>query len=134
MDKQMIKAAIEQHGAKTVYDAASVRMSGDHAPLAAMGMTAKTIGDANKIMVAAFAEMGQKDRATDRAGVAIDGAKLLSRIGRPPLPPGEAKTARIELRLTPAHKAEFQALGGVAWLEGQIDAAKKRRPTAPTKG
>lgn len=52
--------------------------------------------------------------------------------GRPPLPPGEAKTARIELRLTPAHKAEFQALGGVSWLEKQIDAAKK--PTTPTKG
>lgn len=51
--------------------------------------------------------------------------KQPTKLGRPALPPGEAKTARIELRLTPAHKAAFRELGGVAWFERQIEAARK---------
>lgn len=52
--------------------------------------------------------------------------KQPSKRGRTPLPPGQAKTARVEVRLTPAHKAAFMALGGGPWLEKQIEAAKRQ--------
>lgn len=65
--KTEITAAIQAHGAKAVYDAACKRMDGNPGPLAAFGLEAKTIGDANTIMVAAFAEMGPAGRAIDFA-------------------------------------------------------------------
>lgn len=68
--------AISQHGAKSVYDAASARMNGNRHPLEAMGLVAETIGDANAIMVVAFGHMGTADRAGDLADAAIKAAKL----------------------------------------------------------
>ncbi len=44
--------------------------------------------------------------------------------GRPPAPPGEAMTERVEVRLTPAQRAKLEQLGGAAWLRARIDKAK----------
>lgn len=43
--------------------------------------------------------------------------------GRPPVAPGEARTERMELRLTRAQREKVDALGGVEWVRRQIDAA-----------
>lgn len=54
-------------------------------------------------------------------------------IGRPPLPAGAAKTARIELRVRPAVKAEWQARAAAegltlhAWIERELTRRKERR-------
>jgi len=54
--------------------------------------------------------------------------------GRPPLPPGVAKTEQIALRVTPADKAKVErlgvAMGGSAgdWLTAQIRKAKEPKP------
>lgn len=44
--------------------------------------------------------------------------------GRPPLPEGEAKSERFELRLSPADRAKLVALGGTAWVVAKIQKAK----------
>ena len=84
-NKDTILDAIAAHGAKKVYNAASARMSGDRAKLQALGLSAQTIGDANTIMVIAFAQMGQADKAADLADIAIKQAKIY-----PPSPFGSA--------------------------------------------
>ena len=54
--------------------------------------------------------------------------------GRPALPPGEAKTERIAIRVTPADKAKADrlgaAMGGSAgdWVAAQIRKAKEPKP------
>jgi D-tyrosyl-tRNA(Tyr) deacylase len=75
-NKEQMLDAISQHGAKAVYDAASARMSGNRKPLEVVGLDALTIGDANAIMVLAFANMGASDRAHDLAGATIKAAKI----------------------------------------------------------
>lgn len=50
--------------------------------------------------------------------------------GRPPLPEGEGKTARVELRVTPVKKAAWQAKSAaagltlIAWIERALSRAK----------
>lgn len=52
------------------------------------------------------------------------------RPGRKPLPAGEGKTARVELRVRPDTKAAWQAKAGAAglalaaWMEARLDRAK----------
>lgn len=41
--------------------------------------------------------------------------------GRPALPPEEAKTEMIRERVTKAQRAEYDARGGKAWLERELD-------------
>ncbi len=64
----MISRAIERHGAKKVYEAAYRRLNGDSAPLAAVGLIAETLRDANDIMYAAFASLSAAERASDYWG------------------------------------------------------------------
>ena len=99
MSNDNIKDAIVRYGAKVVYDAASLRMSGDCTKLTAMDITAKTIGDANRIMTTCFTLMDKKERAADRTLVAIDGAKLTARIGRPQTP-AHLKREQCNFRLS----------------------------------
>lgn len=47
--------------------------------------------------------------------------------GRPPAAPGEARTERVEVRLTPAQRAKLDALGGADWLRRAIDRARIER-------
>lgn len=46
------------------------------------------------------------------------------KLGRPPLPPENRKTARMELRLTAAQRAKVDRNGGPAWVEKLIEAAR----------
>lgn len=62
-----IQAAIQMHGARAVYAAANLRFSGDSSKLAAMGLDAPTLADANEIQSEAFRQMGAADRAIDLA-------------------------------------------------------------------
>lgn len=74
-----VQKAIRAHGARVVYQAAISRMSGDGgAALAAVGLVAQDLAQANKIMTAAFKQMGAADRAVDKASAQ---AKLTSRHG-----------------------------------------------------
>ena len=45
--------------------------------------------------------------------------------GRPALPPGAGKTARVELRLTEHQRDKLERLGGAEWVRRRIDAAKE---------
>lgn len=53
------------------------------------------------------------------------------RLGRPPLPPGAGRTARVEWRTTDARKARAHQLADAAgltlsaWLDGLIERARK---------
>ena len=76
MQDQSIIAACKQHGAKCVYEAAHARMAGKSAPLAALGLSAASIGDADAIARIAFELLSKADRAADLAAVTIAGAKL----------------------------------------------------------
>lgn len=52
-------------------------------------------------------------------------------LGRPPLPPGAGRTARVEWRTTPATKTRAQELADAAglplsaWLDGLVERARK---------
>lgn len=59
--------AIRQHGARAVYQAAIDRLQGNARPLASIGLSAPDLAEANRIMSAAFAELGPADRAIDKA-------------------------------------------------------------------
>lgn len=54
----------------------------------------------------------------------------IKRPGRPALPPGEAKTARVELRVRPITKAAWMAKAAAVgltlqeWIERALDRAK----------
>lgn len=76
MDRNTIIAACRQHGAKRVYDAAYARMSGNSAPLAALGLSAANIGAADEIGRIAFGLLSRSERAADLTAVTIAGAKL----------------------------------------------------------
>ena len=48
------------------------------------------------------------------------------RIGRPPLPAGEGRTATIPpVRCTDSQRAKFERLGGAVWLRKAIDKARE---------
>ena len=65
-----------KHGARCVYDAAHKRMAGNPAPLAALGLFATTIAEADAMARVAFGLMSGNDKAADLASVTIAGAKL----------------------------------------------------------
>ena len=45
--------------------------------------------------------------------------------GRPPLPPGQARTATIPpVRCSDAQRAKWERLGGAEWLRNMIDKAR----------
>lgn len=57
--------------------------------------------------------------------------------GRKPLPPGQALTERVEIRMTPKQRAKLDRLAGTdqtgaEWLRDRIDSAREpARPAAP---
>lgn len=125
-----IQQAIQQHGAKAVYEAATAHMAGDKKNgLTKVGLQAKTMGEVFAIQTEAYKQMGQADQAIDnaQAHAALD---AIARRGRKPLPPDARKNARVELRVHPDTKAAWQAKAdnaGVslaAWVEAALNAAK----------
>lgn len=50
--------------------------------------------------------------------------------GRPALPPDETQTAMIRERITPAQRAEYEALGGKAWLVKALARKLRKAPKA----
>lgn len=46
------------------------------------------------------------------------------RRGRPPKPADELAGERVEIRMTPAEKTKWQALGGAQWLKPLLHRAK----------
>lgn len=62
-----IQTAIQQHGARAVYAAANARMAGDRTKLAAVGLVADDLAQANMIQMEAFRQLGAADRAIDHA-------------------------------------------------------------------
>jgi predicted HicB family RNase H-like nuclease len=123
--------AIQQHGAKAVYQAATSHMAGDKANgLAKVGLTAKTLGEVFAIQSEAYKQMGPADQAIDhaQATAALDG---IAKRGRKPLPAEARKDARVELRVHPDTKAAWQAKADAAgaslaaWIEATLDRAKK---------
>lgn len=72
-----IEIACEQFGAKTVYDAAYARMSGDRSALPRVGLPdAESLADADFIGRIAHRLMEPEECALDLAGAAIDLARL----------------------------------------------------------
>lgn len=63
-----IQGAIRQHGARAVYQAASRHMS-DGKSLMAVGLIAQTLADVWAAQSAAYAAMGEADKAIDHADV-----------------------------------------------------------------
>ncbi len=57
--------------------------------------------------------------------------------GRKPLPPGQALTERVEIRMTPKQRAKLDRLAGPTktpadWLRDRIDSAREpAKPAAP---
>ncbi len=55
---------------------------------------------------------------------------IRARLGRPPLPPGQRKSARLEMRTTDARLAKLHRLADAAgcsanaWLERAVDKAR----------
>lgn len=126
-----IQQAIQQHGAKAVYQAANAQMAGNKAEgLAKVGLTAKTMGEVFAIQTEAYKQMGAADQAIDNAQ-ATAALESITRRGRKPLPADARKDARVELRVHPDTKAAWQAkadaagLSLAAWIEGTLDRAKK---------
>lgn len=64
--------AIKMYGAKRVHDAALARLKGNPAPLAAVGLTAAGIGQADAIMSAAYKRMTQSQQDNDYWGALDD--------------------------------------------------------------
>jgi len=48
-----------------------------------------------------------------------------AKLGRRPLPPGQAQTAMIRERVTEALRAEYEARGGKAWLVAALNRKRK---------
>ena len=123
--------AIQQHGAKAVYQAATAHMAGDKANgLSKVGLAAATMGDVFAIQTEAYKQMGPADQAIDNAQ-ATAALESIAKRGRPPVPPEARKDARVELRVHPDTKAAWQAnadaagLSLAAWIEATLDRAKK---------
>ncbi len=74
--QQEILDACMQHGAKRVYDAAYSRIAGNRAALAAVGLAADDIAQADDIGRVAFGLLGAADRAADLTDAAIKCARL----------------------------------------------------------
>jgi predicted 3-demethylubiquinone-9 3-methyltransferase (glyoxalase superfamily) len=61
----LIQRAIDKHGAKTVYDAATARLSGNAEPLSAVGLIADDLGVAWAIMRQAHPQMSKAEQARE---------------------------------------------------------------------
>jgi hypothetical protein len=59
-----IKAKIDQHGARKIYEAACARLAGDRTQLEALGIFTD-LAEANQLMAAAFARLTAAERAQD---------------------------------------------------------------------
>ena len=70
-----ILAACKAHGASAVYAAANARIGGSRSQLAAVGLSAADLAQANNIAVVAFAMLNTSKRAGDLADIAIKGAR-----------------------------------------------------------
>lgn len=118
--------AIQQHGAKAVYQAATAHMAGDKANgLSKVGLQAKTMGDVFAIQTEAYKQMGPADQAIDnaQATAALDS---IAKRGRPTVPV-ELRASTLKpprsIRLDDERWEKLKALG-TDWLERQIDKAK----------
>ena len=76
MNIERISDAIAVHGAAAVHAAAVARMDGDRRPLDAVGLSASTIGDADRVLQLTFAAMSSPERAGDLAAAAIKAAQV----------------------------------------------------------
>jgi uncharacterized protein (DUF4415 family) len=116
--------AIQKHGAKAVYQAATAHMAGDKANgLTKVGLVANTMGEVFAIQTEAYKQMGPADQAIDAAD-ATAALEVIRKRGRPFSKPGhEAPTKPRSIRLDDDRWAKLQALGR-EWLERQIDRAK----------
>lgn len=126
-----IQKAIQEHGARAVYEAATAHMAGDTARgLASVGLSADTMGQVFAVQTEAYKQMGEADKAIDYAQA---GAQLeqIAKRGRKPIPESERKTGRVELRVHPDTKATWQAkadaagISLAAWIEATLNSAKR---------
>lgn len=63
-----IQQAIQQHGAKAVYKAATAHMAGDKVNgLSSVGLSATTMGEVFAVQTEAYKQMGPADQAIDYA-------------------------------------------------------------------
>lgn len=76
-----IADAIALHGARAVHDAAFQRLRNNPGPLADIGLTAETIGDADRIMAQAFRALSKSDRDADHASTvaALETARIAAK-------------------------------------------------------
>ena len=115
--------AIQQHGARAVYQAATSHMAGDKANgLTKVGLDAKTMGEVFSIQTEAYKQMGPADQAIDNAQATAALGSIAKRMGRPELPPNE-KTNPHTVYLTDAQWVKVQKRGK-DWLRTLIDKAK----------
>jgi hypothetical protein len=66
IDQKSIAAAIRQHGARKVYKIANAAFA-NRSELRKIGLLAENMADVNAVQSAAFAELGDADRAIDHA-------------------------------------------------------------------
>lgn len=122
-----IQRAIQDHGAKAVYQAATAHMAGDKVNgLAKVGLSATTMGEVFAIQTEAYKQMGEADKAIDYAMASAELEHIAKR-GRKPIPEAERKTARVELRVHPDTKAAWEACAEAAgmslsaWAESRLN-------------
>lgn len=126
-----IQKAIQEHGARAVYEAATAHMAGDTARgLALVGLSADTMGQVFAVQTEAYKQLGEADKAIDYASAGAELDQIVKR-GRRPVPVEDRKTARVELRVHPDTKATWQAkadaagISLAAWIEATLNSAKR---------
>lgn len=72
IDTTTIQAAIDTHGAKTVYAAANSRLAGSHNELKRVGLKAEDLGQTNMIAKIAYGQMSSVDQRADEASAESD--------------------------------------------------------------
>lgn len=107
------KKTIDKLGAAAVYSAAVARLGGDRKPLERLGLVAETLGDANRIMVEAFAKLSPTERKADFASLRH------GRGGRPLI--GASRKKRYQIMLDEAVAERLRTLG-----EGNLSAGIAR--------
>ena len=78
---EKIIAAIQQHGARAVHEAAVKRLEGSHLALEAVGLFAVTLGDANEILSTAHKLMSS-DAVMSMSHFSFGAPALKSRFSR----------------------------------------------------
>lgn len=66
IDSQSIDAAIRQYGARHVYKVANAAFE-NRAVLQEIGLAAASMADVNQVQIAAYAQLGEADKAIDYA-------------------------------------------------------------------